>query len=55
MREETDTPAEAEVCALPCLQFLKAEGLWSPSMGLLQVGDGVIKVSVGFCIVLSRG
>lgn len=33
----------------------EGRGLESPTVGLLRVEDGFVKVCTGFCIVLSRG
>lgn len=55
VREEVDIPRGGRGLRSALSSAWEGRGLGSPTMGLLWVGYDFIKVSDGFCIVLSRG
>lgn len=55
VREEANIPWEDGALCSALSTAWEGEGLGSLTMGLLRVGDDFIKVSVGYCTVLSKG
>lgn len=55
VREEADAPQGGRGLRSALSAAWEGTRLGSPTVGLLRVGDDFIKVSVGFCIALSRG